>query len=346
MLSAGSLIAMDAFGLAALRDSIRTARSVAELAEDAGILPALFVALVEARVQTPTVTRIYTALSDAITSRLIESSVAARGSPAVAFSWLAFGSAARGELSLFSDQDNGLAYEDTDDPSVDEYFLRLATDVTEGLARCGYPLDPHGVLATSRDWRMRESDWIALFADCLRGWDSERLLRASIGFDIRHVAGDLPIVSRLTAVIRQAPGYSRFLGGLAELGAEIPSPLRFRRRLKGQVDLRRRGLLPVQNLARYYACSAGLTHPSTIERLAAVGEAGARGSDVAEPLREAFVTMAGLQARHQADAYRRGGPPNEPIDTAGLDPETRASLQQALRTVAAVQERLPRRAAL
>jgi CBS domain-containing protein len=345
-LHASSLIATDAFGLARLRDAIRTARSVDDLAKKVVAMPTLFVELVDAGLQAPTLTRVYTALGDAVTSRLIELNITRRGTPPVAFAWLAFGSAGRHELSLFSDQDNGLAYEDTRDPSVDEYFLQLAIDVNDGLSRCGFPLDPHGVLATGREWRMQASDWVALFADCLRCWDGERLLRAAICFDVRQVAGDLWIVPRLDAVISRAPGYSRFLSGLAELGAEISSPLRFPRRLKGPVDLKWRGLLVVQNLARYYACAAGLTPSSTVDRLAAVREAGAKGSDVAEALREAYVTMAGLQSRHQAEILRRGGSPDEPLDTARLDPESRASLQQALRQLASVQERLPRRVAL
>lgn len=87
------------------------------------------------------------------------------------------------------------------------------------------------MLAASREWRRHPSDWIGLFDDSLRGWDNERLLRAAVCLDLRQAAGDLDIVPRLTAVIRRPPGYSRFLSGLAEIGAEIPAPLGFRRRL-------------------------------------------------------------------------------------------------------------------
>jgi CBS domain-containing protein len=346
LLSADSLIAVDAFGLGALLEAVRTARSCDDVAREVAALPSLFVELVEARLQAPTVTRVYTALGDAVTCRLIDLSIAARGAPPVAFAWLAFGSAGRRELSLFSDLDNGLAYDGTDDPREDAYFLRLATDVNDGLSRCGYALDPHGVVATNGDWRLQASEWVEVFADSLRCWNGERLLRAAICFDVRQVAGRLHVTPLLEDVMRRAPGYSRFLGGLAELGAEITLPLGFLRRLKGRVDLKRRGLLPVQNLARYYACAAGLGPSSTIERLVAVGEAGSTCGEVAESLREAYVIIAGLQARHQAAIFLRGGSSDEPLDTTRLEKETRASLQHALRQVAAVQERLPRRVAL
>ena len=345
MLSAASLVAADAFGLFGLHGAIRTAPSVDALASDVAVMPAVFVDLVDSRLRPPTRMRVYTTLCDAITSRLIELSIEQHGPPPVAFAWLAFGSAGRGELSLLSDQDNGLAYADTDDPSIDDYFLQLAIDVNQGLQRCGFQLDPHGVLATNADWRMQVSDWVALFADCLRSWDNDHLLRAAVGFDVRQVAGDLRIIPLLTAVISQAPGYSRFLLGMAQLGAEIPSPLGFRRRLKAPVDLKTRGLLPIQNLARYYACAAGVARSSTLERLTAVRDSAGRGSEVAESLREAFVMMAGLLARQQAAAFSAGRCLS-PLDGRTLDAEARAELEAALRLLAAVQEGLPRRAAI
>ena len=192
---------------------------------------------------------------------------------------------------------------------------------------------------------MPASEWQRVFSDCLKGWDNDRLLRATIGFDFRHVSGDLSIVPRLTAIIRQAPGYARFLSGLAELGSEIPTPLGFRQRLTGPVDIKRSGLLPVQNLARFYAFSSGFTPSTTVERLAAVEGAGTKGSESAQSLREAFLGMAQLQLRHHADAIRAGRAPDNAIDTATLRPITKTSLQEALRVVVAEQRRLPQRPA-
>ena len=159
-----------------------------------------------------------------MTSRLLESSVKRRGAPPVPYAWLALGSTGRDELALASDQDNALAFADTDDPLVDEYFLQMATDVVEGLHRCGFPPMPTACSRTHREWRLQRSAWLRAFADCLNGVDNERLLRAAIGFDFRHVAGDLSIVPELNQVIRQAPCHARFLGGLAELGSEVSRP--------------------------------------------------------------------------------------------------------------------------
>jgi CBS domain-containing protein len=345
-LSAASLVATDAFGLRRLHEALAAADSVDAVKSDVAAMPALFAALTHAAVPAPTTLRVYTSLCDGVVRRLVDFSLTRHGPAPAAFAWLAFGSGGRGELSPFSDQDNGLAYADTADPSADAYFLRLATEVNEDLRRCGFALDPHGVLATDPDWRMPLSRWVAVFGECLRGWDNDAVMRAAVGFDVRKVAGDLDVIPALEHVIRQAPCYSRFLLGMAQLGAEIPSPLGFRRRLKGSIALKEKALMPVQNLARYYACAGGVTGGSTLDRLAAVRDAGGRGSVEAEPLGRAYETMLGVFARHQVEAFAAGLPQCGPVDTRRLPPEDRSSLESALRAVACVQEQLPRRAAL
>jgi CBS domain-containing protein len=154
MLSSSSLMTLDALSPFALRHTILAAHSVDEVAEASRDVPKLFVDLLDAHLDAPALTRILTLLNDAMTSRLLELFAARHGRPPVPFAWLAMGSAARSELTLASDQDNGLAYADSEDPAVDEYFALMAREINEGLGRCGFSLDTHGVLASNSDWRM------------------------------------------------------------------------------------------------------------------------------------------------------------------------------------------------
>ena len=345
ILSAGQLMSLEALSPFALRQTLLTARAESDLVSTASEIPKLFIDLIEADHDARAVTRILTLLSDAMTTRLIELAVERYGQPPVAYAWLAFGSTARSELTLASDQDNGLAYADTDDPSVDEYFRRMATFVNEGLERCGFQPDTHGVLAQHDDWRMPASSWVDVFTRCLAGWDNDRLLRAAIGFDFRRVSGGLPIVPRLADVVRETPRHARFKSGLAELASEIRSPLGFRQRLAGPIDIKASGLLPVQNMARYYAFAGGITAPTTLGRLTAVEQEGVSGAESAPALREVFVSMSQLRLQHHAEGLRAGRRPDDAIDTAILRPLTRVTLREALRVVAAEQQRLPQRPA-
>jgi CBS domain-containing protein len=168
-------------------------------------------------------------------------------------------------------------------------------------------------------------------------------MRAAVAFDFRHVTGDLSIVPRLTDVVRETPKHARFKAGLAELGAEIRSPLGFRHRMGGSIDVKRSGLLPVQNMARYHAFAHGITIQSTTERLAALCEVDVDGAEHHRTMREAYLTMQQLQLEHHAEALRAGRKPDNTIDTEALRPLPRVTLREALRVVAAAQERLPRR---
>ena len=144
ILSASNLMTLEARSPFALRRSIQSARTEKDLDDAAADMPKLFLDLLDAHLDAPSLTRVLTVLCDTMTSRLLELAFERHGEPPVPYAWLAFGSGARSELTLASDQDNGLAYADTDDPAVDEFFRLVAEDVNAGLVRCGFAADPHG----------------------------------------------------------------------------------------------------------------------------------------------------------------------------------------------------------
>jgi CBS domain-containing protein len=248
------------------------------------------------------------------------------------------GSAARSEFTLASDQDNALAYADTDDPHVDAYFERVAIDVNEGLARCGFGLDPSGVLARDRHWRMSRSDWVGVFEDCFEAWDHSHLMRAAVSFDFRRVVGGLEIVAPLTDLLRQSPSHPGFLTRCARMATEIRSPLSRRQRLIGPVDLKKSAALPIENLARFLALGHGITISSTLDRLAAVRSLGSAGADTAAALREVIPVIWGARLQHHADNIRASRRPDNVIDPNELLPLARLGLQEAFRVVAGAQE--------
>jgi CBS domain-containing protein len=334
-------MSLDALSPFALRWSLAAARDEEDLARTASSLPKLFASLLDARLDAPALTRVITLLSDSMTTRLLDFAFERHGRPPVAYAWLALGSSARNELTLASDQDNALAYDDTDDPEVDAYFRQVAEVVNAGLARCGFSLDESGVLASDPHWRLTQSAWLEVFSRCLNVWDWKNLLRASIAFDFRQVAGDLAIVAPLEDLLRQAPRHGGFLSGLAGMASQIPSPLGFRQRLTGPIDIKKSGLLPIENLARFWAFARAISAGTTVERLVAVGNSSSAPGDHAQALQEAFASMAMVRLRHHARLIELGREPHNVIDTEDLRPLARVSLQEALRAVAAAQKLLP-----
>jgi len=340
MLSAGDLMSLEERSPFALRRALQRASDEDELVAAAGDVPKLFVDLLDARLDAPVLCRVLTILHDSLTARLLELAIARHGAPPVEYAWLVFGSAARNELTLASDQDNGLAYVDTDDPAVDEYFGRVAEDVNGGLARCGIEADSHAVLARTPYWRKTLTGWKDVFSKCLEGKDLEHVVHASVCFDYRQAAGGLYVTQALTDIMRTAPEHPRFLQWLARLGSDTPPSIGgFRKKLDPVVDVKDGGLLPIQNLARHHALARGITIQATLERLAAVCDLDATCAECDRTLRESYLTIKQLQLQHHADAVRAGRGPDNTIDTRTLRPLARANLQEALREVAAAQAR-------
>ena len=80
------------------------------------------------------------------------------------------------------------------------------------------------------------------------------MARASVCFDYRQVAGQLYVTQALTDIMREAHTHPRFMSGLAHLGSGVrPSLGGFRHKVDAWVDIKKGGLLPIQNLARYHA---------------------------------------------------------------------------------------------
>ncbi len=340
MVSAGDLMSLEARSPFALRRALQRARDEDELVAGASDIPKLFVDLLDARLDAPVLCRVLTVLHDSLTARLLELAFARHGAPPVDYAWLVFGSAARHELTLASDQDNGLAYADTDDPAVDEYFGRVAEDVNGGLTRCGIEPDSHFVSANIPYWRRTLSGWKQVFSDSLESKDIVSRGRAAVCFDYRQAAGQLYVTQALTDIMREAPKHSQFMKWLEGTATGFrPHISGFRQKLDPEVDIKKGALLPIQNMARYHALARGITIQATLERLAAVCDLDAEGAEYDRTLRESYLTIKQLQLEHHAEAVRAGRKPDNTIETRTLRPLARANLQETLRAVAAAQSR-------
>jgi CBS domain-containing protein len=348
IVSAADVMGFETSSPFALRHAALRARDEDELVNVAEGLRRLFLALLAAGLPSVDIGRVLSLQVDSLRLRLIDFAIARHGPAPSAWAWLVLGSAARGEFTLGSDQENGLAYADAGaDPAVDGYFERFAQDVNAGLERCGFLPDVNGVLARNRAWRMSESAWIKVFADCLTEPDNSHLIRATVSFDFRHGSGGLEIVAPLLAVIREAPGHPLFLQQLSRTAAAPKPPLRFPGSFatdkEGKIDIKRRGIIPIVNLARYHAIANGVTISATVDRLTAAAESGALDAAVAEGLTEAFGIVMRVRLQHHAAQIEAGGTVGEVdnlIDPDQLPPVARRELREAFRVVALAQKHI------
>ena len=101
---------------------------------------------------------------DTATERLIELAVDELGPPPAAFAFIAMGSQGRGELTLLTDQDNGIIFataRGADSDGAEDYYGRLGAMVRDGLRESGYPLCGGQVMASEPKWCRSLSAWLS-----------------------------------------------------------------------------------------------------------------------------------------------------------------------------------------
>jgi CBS domain-containing protein len=334
-----------------LAAQIQKAGSIEELIKICAQLPHLFELLLASGLRAEQVPKILTTINDAVTRRLINLAHQQLGPAPVPFAWLAFGSQARAEQSIKTDQDNGLVYADDAPADADAWFAAMARIVCDGLDACGYPYCPGKIMATTDDWRQPLAGWLEHFRSWSTVPDPEAVLRISIFFDLRAVDGDHGLAARVSHALGEC-GSGRdkgaFISALARQAAGYDVPLGFFRRFvlasKGEhretLEIKASGLMPLTDLVRVPALEAGITAPGTQERLVQLVEANRFSRTDADRLSGAHLLLTGLRVRLHAEQVRRGEQLHNHLDPRELNHAEREALRQAFLVIREAQQGL------
>jgi CBS domain-containing protein len=334
-----------------LRNRIATARSDEELVTVSRELRPMVVALHDARVAAANVMSVYAVCVDALTRRLLGLALDRRGGMDVEFAWLALGSQARREPLPSSDVDSAIVWfhsgagneEQTRSP-----LLELAREVIGGLRACGLHTDANGVNADAAPFVRSVASWQQVAQSWMSDPTQEKaLILSSVIVDSRPVWG-VHTGTPVADTFRLAASYPRLLRMLARFAlSHRPATRRFRGLVlehggdhPGTLDLKQGGLVPILDLARWGAMSAGVTTATTPERLRAAAEAGTLAPTDAHTLQDAFELINNLRLEHQVAQIRAGRQPDDFIDPDELSALMRVQLRQAFRAVAAIQKRV------
>jgi CBS domain-containing protein len=336
------LLAAEARTPLIVRRAIEQARDFDELRLAAGRQRPSVVALHDGQVGAAQISAIMAAVVDAAIRRLID--LRLPGEPLPPFSWLALGSYGRREPAPSSDIDCALAWEGAAPPSL----AALAQAVLADLERAGFSADAHGANAADPLFARSAADWRSTIAHWFEHPGEEKVLIAvSLLVDGRAVAGagQPPEVLELLADARHHRPLLRLLQRLALVHQPPSGFLRdivveHGGRHRGRFNIKRGGLLPIANIARYAGMAAGSTSGSTPDRLRAAAAAGILRDEEASSLDAAFDLFTELRLEHQVEQLRAGSDPDDFVDPRALDRLTRRYVREAFRVVTAVQRAL------
>lgn len=258
------LLAAEARTPLIVRRAIDEARDADELRRAAARIRPSVVALHDGHVRAAHIGVMLAVLADALTRRLVELRASESLPP---FSWMSLGSYGRREPAPSSDVDSALAWEGEQSPQL----AALAETVVADLDRCGLSPDPNAASAAHPLFARSASHWRATIADWLgHPSEAEVPIAVSLLADGRVVAahGHGPDVLGLLAESRKHPPLMRLLQRLA---VTYRPPTGFLRDIvvehggehRGRFNIKRGGLLPVVDIARYAGIAAGATSTST-----------------------------------------------------------------------------------
>ncbi|MCF6440108.1 DUF294 nucleotidyltransferase-like domain-containing protein [Pseudoalteromonas luteoviolacea] len=217
-------------------------------------------------------------LTDAMTSRLTELFIKQQGEPPCRFCWICFGSQAREEQTLHSDQDNGLIVSNSILPHQRAYFAKLGEFVTGHLISCGIKACPGGIMASNEQCRGTVDEWLMRFEQWCQTPTPQAMLNSKIFFDRRFMFGDQSLYQALNAQLNNMQKQDIFFAAMATdisansvpMGLFQQFKLQRDKRKHGYLDLKTRGVAIVNDLARIYALKCGLTKANTQARLEAL----------------------------------------------------------------------------
>ncbi|HEY7884300.1 MAG TPA: DUF294 nucleotidyltransferase-like domain-containing protein, partial [Cellvibrionaceae bacterium] len=253
-----------------------------------------------------------TTVIDGLTRRLLTLGEQQLGPPPLVYGWLAFGSQARRELTLASDQDNGLIIEREPNADQARYFAQLAQWVCDGLDRCGLRHCPGDVMASNAQWRLSVAGWNKQFDQWIESPTHQALMYCSIFFDWRLVTGPDRLQQSLRERMRVIKPDSRFIAMLTQAALRHSPPIGFFRSVllthagehKNQLDLKHEGIALINDIARLHALAVGSDAQNTLERLSAAAEHKSLSDKLARDLRFAWLLLTRLrQQRSQSGDY-------------------------------------------
>ncbi len=222
--------------------------------------------------------KLLSGLTDALTSRLIYLYQQQHGVAPTRFSFICFGSQAREEQTLHSDQDNGLLLPDGLNEQQQAYFKGMGEFVCENLVEFGIRRCPGNIMASSEQCRMSISDWCEKFARWISSPTPEAMLNCKIFFDLRFIEGSTTLYSqfcqRLIHISRDELFYAAMANDLSSNSVPIGLFNNFKTERTAKddryIDLKKRGVVIINDIVRLYALSAGIRRANTQERLDAL----------------------------------------------------------------------------
>jgi PAS domain S-box-containing protein len=256
---------------------IRESNRIGHVVQNMNKLPGIIRDMIDAGARSKALCMVIGTTYDEVIVRCIELSIDEIGQPPVAFAFLSLGSNARHEMTMFSDQDNAIIFEDTTQTASDKiraYFLKLGDKVCSKLNASGYHFCPAGIMALHPKWCLSKKEWHKKLKHIMNAPTADGFLEFNVFFDLKCTYGNIDLANSIHSQIQVLMQHNPlFISYYAKNALTHKTPVNVFGRLKTErqdgtrtLNLKE-ALRPIEIFSRIYALKHGINAANTIKRL-------------------------------------------------------------------------------
>lgn len=280
--------------------------------------------------------------------RALELAADGLGIPPVPYCLYLTGSHGRLENLLVPDQDHGMIIADSEqDYQYDQYFIDLGVRFSDLLDQIGYVYCPGYLMSSNPLWRKSLAEWKLQIKYWFEAQVRELGRYVTVLFDASTIAGEIDLFKELKdyafTVLAKHHEVFRILHE-EEGGHRVP--LGFFGRFvtdskglhKGQLDVKKSGLIFVVETIRILALQHNIRETGTLKRIARLTEGGFINANDGEYFESAYQVLLHYALRSQVSKARRGEKIDTYIDPRILSPRDKETLKHAFKAVSTLQD--------
>ena len=270
------------------------------------------------------------------------------GVPPVAYCLYLTGSHGRLENLLTPDQDHGIIIADSEQNyQYDQYFIDLGVRFSDILDQIGYVYCPGYLMSSNPLWRKSLSEWKQQINYWFEAQVRELGRYVTVLFDAAPIAGEVDLFKELKdyaftvlgrhhevfRILHEEEGGHRVPLGL--LGGFVTDKGGLH---KGQLDVKKSGLIFVVETIRILALQHNIRETGTLKRITRLVDGGFIHSNDGEYFESAYQVLLHYALKSQIFKASRGEKLDTYIDPKILSPRDKETLRHAFKAVSTLQD--------
>ncbi len=287
-----------------------------------------------------------------IHKRLLAKTIDQYGAPPdIDYCFFVTGSHGRKENLLFPDQDYCVIMDDFDDRhhrQYDTYFLEISRRLSDQLNEVGFPYCPGKIMGHNPAWRKRMSEWFSHLSKIISGQEEYTVRYMTLIFDSSFLYGSADLFQKYQDhafdTLAQHHNVLRQMHDEEEGRHKVPLGL-FNTFItdkakghRGEIDMKKSGLIFMIESARILALKHAIRETSTLNRIRALVGKGIIKRDDSEYFENAYRVILYHTLRAQVDNYLTKGTNDYYLSPHQLSHRNQEVLKEAFKAVSTLQD--------